>query len=1087
MLFHHLMEPGRGVYVVQRVCTLPQRVDAPALRRAWEAVTARHDVLRTSLRWEHLESPLQEVHAAVDLRWAERDWRDADRATQEERLQTFLDADRREGFDLGVAPLHRLTLLRFADELYRLVLTFHHTILDGRSLTIVLREVFARFDGATEGGGIGVISPPPFKAFVDWLGQQPLDKNEGRWRERLRHFRAPTPLPAPRPAIPGDPPARRAGAHDGRLSTGTTATLYRWARDHHLTLHTIVQGVWAILLWQHSAETDVVFGVTGAGRHGVPGGNDVVGLLINTLPLRLTIEPDRGAADWLADVRRGWSDLRDAEQTPLSLVQRWSEVPAGTPLFESLVVFEHLRQEDLFRAEGKVWGSRSFQAHREAIYPLTLGAWGGEALTLQLRYDRARVDDGSASRVLAHVVALLERLAEQPDARLRDLPLPARDEARWNDTAVDEGVPATLVDLFNQQVARVPDRVAVVAASRSVFPAGTVSDTVSVTYRELHARAMRLAHALLRHGLGPGECVGLLLDRSVDAVAGLVGILEAGGAYMPLSLDAPTSRIAQQLRESGARYVVTDAALAPRLADATLGVTVVLLDGDGAGGGDPLAGAGGPTPDALAYVLYTSGSTGVPKGVAVTHANAVHYARAVSRVLSDVGPTIPGDGLAALDGRHLAMVTTLCADSGNTSLFTALLAGATVHVLAQDVATDPQRFADYMTRHPLDVLKVMSNHLQALVGGRTGAELGTLLPARWLVLGGEALSMAFARTVLDAGRCRLLNHYGPTETTVGVLTFEATPDTLAAAAGLGAVTVPVGGPLANTRAYVVDDRGDEAPVGIAGELLVSGAGVAAGYLNRAELTAERFVEVRGERVYRTGDRVRRLADGTVEVLGRFDDQVKIRGFRVELGEIEHTLRSHPSVAQAVALARSSPSGDTEVIGAVVLTSSPTPSTGELTDWMRARVPSHMVPASIVELDSFPLTAIGKVDRTRLAESLASIPAPARVFTAPRTETEAALAAIWTEVLNRDQVGVTDTFFELGGHSLHGMRVIARIAQRWAVQLPLGAIFESPTIARLAVHVDEIRRDGAAAARRNLPDFPIPRPARPKESPSEPTA
>jgi amino acid adenylation domain-containing protein len=598
--------------------------------------------------------------------------------------------------------------------------------------------------------------------------------------------------------------------------------------------------------------------------------------------------------------------------------------------------------------------------------------------------------------------------------------------AAWNDTAADEGAPATLVSLFEAQAVRVPERVAVVGLD------------ASLAYAELNARANQLALHLQSLGVTPNAPVGLLLDRSADALVGLLGILKSGGAYMPLSLDAPPARVARQLAESGARVVVTLGAQASTIPQ---GVTVVALDSAALGALPDANLDSAATPDDLAYVLYTSGSTGTPKGVAVTHANAVHYARAISRVLGE------GDGL------HFGLASTLAADLGNTSLFASLLGGGTLHVLSKDVTTEPARFAEYVGAHPLDVLKITPNHLAALTAGKTGGDLSAVLPRRWVVTGGEALRPELARTLLGAGRCRVLNHYGPTETTVGVLTHEVT------AASLGAPTVPLGRPLANTRAYVVDAHGNEQPVGIPGELLLGGAGVARGYLGRDELTAERFVEHQGERVYRTGDRVRRLADGTIEFLGRVDDQVKVRGFRVELGEIEGVLRAHPGVEQAVAVLR-----DEELVAYAVprqagyaVSHADRPTREKLVEWLAAQLPEYMVPNAVVLLDALPLTPNGKVDR-------AALPAPeggaAAVdsFVAPRTPTEETIARIWRDVLKKERVGVTDSFLDLGGHSLLAIRVLGRISKELGVRLPLRALFETPTVAQVAEVVDtELRR------------------------------
>jgi amino acid adenylation domain-containing protein len=528
---------------------------------------------------------------------------------------------------------------------------------------------------------------------------------------------------------------------------------------------------------------------------------------------------------------------------------------------------------------------------------------------------------------------------------------------------------------------------------------------------------------------------------------------------VPLSVDAPAARLAQQIGECGAKVVVS---LEAGVASLPANVTVLALDRDS----DVSALAAMPetnpkpvaTPTSLAYVLYTSGSTGTPKGVAVTHANAVHYARAVSRVLGDVPATQAGDGFAALDGLHFALASTLAADLGNTSLFPSLLAGATLHVLSKDATTDPARFADYMTSNAVDVLKITPNHLAALSAGKSGRDLANVLPRRWIVLGGEALRPELARVLSSAGGCRVLNHYGPTETTVGACAVEVTTASLDRALSLGAQTMPIGLPLANMRAFVVDGHGNEQPVSVPGELLLGGAGVAQGYLGRVDLTAERFTSFRGERVYRTGDRVRRLADGTIEFLGRVDDQVKVRGYRVELGEIEQVLGTHLAVAQAVAVLRVADNAEPVLVTYVVpkqggyeVAHAERPTSDALREWLATQLPEYMVPSVVVFLEALPLTANGKVDRAKLPSPNASDAGEA--YTAPRTETESKLADIWAEVLKKDRVGISDNFLALGGHSLLAIRVLGKISRTLGVRLPLRTLFDAPTIAQLALAVE----------------------------------
>jgi acyl-coenzyme A synthetase/AMP-(fatty) acid ligase len=408
------------------------------------------------------------------------------------------------------------------------------------------------------------------------------------------------------------------------------------------------------------------------------------------------------------------------------------------------------------------------------------------------------------------------------------------------------------------------------------------------------------------------------------------------------------------------------------------------------------------------------------------------------------------------------MASTLAADLGNTSLLPSLLSGGTLHVLGADVTSDPARYAAYVSANEVDVLKITPNHLSALVAGRAGRELAAVLPRKWIVLGGEALRPDVARMLLGADTCRVLNHYGPTETTVGACTFQVTAESLEQALSFGAQTVPLGRPIAGMHAYVVDDHGNEQPVSVPGELLLGGAGVAQGYLGRDDLTAERFVSAFGERVYRTGDRVRRLADGTIEFLGRADDQVKVRGYRVELGEVEHLLAKHPAVTHSVAALHAMEGADAQLLAYVVLKQggyemahTERPTSSAILEWMATLVPAYMVPSTVVVLDALPLTANGKIDRAKL-------PAPGAVlddsasYVAPRSDTEVKLAGIWADVLKQEKVGVTANFLALGGHSLLAIRVLGKISRALGVRLPLRALFDAPTIAQLAIVVEAER-------------------------------
>ncbi|HEV8195162.1 MAG TPA: amino acid adenylation domain-containing protein, partial [Gemmatimonadales bacterium] len=632
------------------------------------------------------------------------------------------------------------------------------------------------------------------------------------------------------------------------------------------------------------------------------------------------------------------------------------------------------------------------------------------------------------ARFLGHLATLLTGAAANPSMRVSRLPLLTPDEradlSRWNDTAWDEGPAVTVAALVERHAARVPAQIAV------------RSGNGALTWSELNARANRLAHRLIREGVGPGVTVGLCLDRSTDLIAGLLGILKAGGAYVPLVPDLPAARLAQQVGESGSRLVVTSSAYRGIL-PAT--IPAICLDADAPALAVESDQNPGPRagPEDLAYVLFTSGSTGVPKGVAVSNANLVHYTRAIARVL--------GLDLGGSDQPwQCATVSTLGADLGHTALFPALCSGGTVHLIPAEATTDGARFSAWVAEHPIDLLKITPNHFRAL---SAGGNLSALLPRRWLVFGGEPCPWDFADEALRSGGCRVLNHYGPTETTVGVCTHEIIEDD--PTRGRSA-SVPIGTPIANTRAMIRDGHGELVPVGIPGELLVGGAGVAQGYLHRDELTRERFLpdpDLPGARLYRTGDRVRRLATGDIEFLGRADDQVKIRGYRVELSEIESVLTGHPMVRQAAVLLRQHDGADSQLIA---YTAGDTPVEAEtLRRWLGDRLPDYMVPAKWVRLEALPLGPNGKIDRRGLVEpSIEDGATPGGAL--PQGPTETRLAAIWAAVLKRDTVGRDDDFFALGGHSLLAIRLLGRLAKEFGTRLPLRALFDAPTVARLAV-------------------------------------
>ena len=598
--------------------------------------------------------------------------------------------------------------------------------------------------------------------------------------------------------------------------------------------------------------------------------------------------------------------------------------------------------------------------------------------------------------------------------------------AQWNNTAADYPRDRTLHSLFQDQARRTPQATAVACQDQTL------------SYAELDRRATTLAARLQAQGVGAETVVGLMAGRSLEMVVGLLGILKAGCAYLPLDGSYPEARLRWMVEDAGARVVVTGEGLAGLWGAE---VALVSLDGlkaeEGSGLEEESVG-----PGALAYVIYTSGSTGQPKGVMVEHAQVVNYVWGIR------------ERLGLTPGASYAMVQPLTFDSSVTMLYSALLTGGCLHVFSHDQATDAAALADYFTRHRIDALKITPSHLAALQAA-AGPEARRLLPRRWLVLGGEVSHRAWAEELQAmAPDCAVFNHYGPTETTCGVLTYpvremdQSDPS----------ATLPIGRPLPNTQVYLLDEHGQRVPIGTPGELYLGGEGVARGYLHRPDLTAERFLadpfEESGGRLYRTGDRARFRRDGVVEFLGRLDDQVKVRGYRIEPGEVEAALGSHPGVQTCAVVVREDTTGQPQLVAYAVPTDVRPPTPGELRHFLSERLPPQMVPSAMVLLGALPRTPHGKLDRRALPEPDWTSEADERPFDPPQTSAERIVAEAWAEVLGLERTGRRDDFFALGGTSLHAIRIVARLRERLGVAVPVSTLLEVSTVAALARAVSQ---------------------------------
>jgi amino acid adenylation domain-containing protein len=1048
MLLDSLAGGEPGVDVVQVVCHLDEDVDAEALARAWRRVVARHTVLRTAFRLRPSGEPVQDVYREVDLPFESVDLGPLPPDAAEHRFAEIVAADRRRGFDLFRLPLTRLTLARVGPARQRLLWTTHHAVLDGEAVAPVLREAFSSYDAERGGRALELPAPRPFADYIRWQSGLDGKAAEVYWRAALRGLAAPTKVDLPRAAAGA--PTDGLGASRTRLTKDETSHLAAFARSSGVTLGTLVHGAWALLLHHYSGEREVVFGSVRTLRRSMPDAERIVGPLVNTLPVRVVVDRSVPLLAWLRERRAAQTALRAHAHWPLSLIRSYASLPPGAPLFESLVLVDVATVDGAVRRLGGEWSRRRFELVGRSSYPLVLSAFAEPELLLEVKNDRIALDDATGAAMLEQVRGLLEQMpagGERPLGALSLLSPAQRKRVVEDLNRTDRPYPRErcLHELVEIQAARTPDAVAVEA------------EAGRLTYRELDERANRLARHLRRLGVAPGGLAGIAMERSLEVVVGLLAILKAGAAYVPLDPTYPADRLALMASDSQVPLVLTSEGLAERIP--TAGARVVAVEARAseiaAESADPLGPSVGS--DALAYVIYTSGSTGRPKGAMNPHRGIVN------RLLWMQDEYGLGPDDAVLQKAPFSF------DVSVWETFWPLLSGARLVMARPEGHMDPAYIARTIQERRITVVQFVPAMLRAFLDEPRSASCSSL---RRVFSGGEALSVELRDLFFDRlGHCALDNLYGPTETAVAVTFHPCRRDDRRR-------VVPIGRPLPNTRIYVLDPWLDPVPAGAAGELHVGGVQVGRGYARRPGLTAERFVPdpfspEPGARLYRTGDLARWLPDGSLEYLGRIDHQVKLRGFRIELGEIESTLARHPDVRQAVVVTREPGTEHARLVAYLTSDAAPPPTPPALRAHLGRSLPAHMVPSSFVLLDHLPLTPSGKVDRKALPAPDAPVEPAASHAAMPMTPTEEILAGAWSELLGVEGIGAEDDFFARGGHSLLATQVVSRVRRAFGVELPLRDLFAERTVSRLARRIDALC-DATSASRAGAGSGTIPR-------------
>ncbi len=1000
------------------VVSLDGELDAGRLRATLETLVSRFEILRTNFqRNTGVKFPFQVVQSEASIAWKTADLATIAPENQASEID-LLQQKQVQGVG-AEAPTVRAMLVSLGKQRHSLLLSVPGLCMDRGGLALLVQHLAAGYSGPPSApSGDEVLQYADYSA---WQNDLPQDQEEAAHAAEFwkTHFSSGVP--------PLALPFAQKTAND-TLSRPQSAKLALDAITKDVIEKTGIEAflfaAWQVFLWRITGQAEIVTNFRSDGRQYEEVKN-ALGLFDRFLPVSSNFEPDPKFSTF----------VEQTHSTMARAVEFQDLLPVAYSENEPPVCFV---MDSYPQAQQSLGVSFSISRMRAAEHRahLTLhvekrsSGWNAALL-----FDPTTLSQDAAERFARCFGTLVRSAASNPSLAVSRLSL--LDEAErqtvvvaFNQTAAKFPGDTCLQSLFEEQARRNPARPAL-RCGNEVF-----------SYAELNAQANRLAHALRRREVKANVAVGLCVERSADMIVGLLGILKAGGCYVPLVPDSPKPRLAHQLRETGAPVLLTQEKLLGNLPDYS--GTILCLDRDRSQLHSESA--DNPehinSPQDLAYVIYTSGSTGIPKGVAVRHASLMNYTHFMEHRL-DLAKH-PG-------GLHFATVSTISADLGNTSIFPSLASGGCLHVISFEMAMAANLFADYTAKYPLDVLKITPSHLSTLLKAPGG---DGLLPRKFLVLGGEASSWDFVRQIMQTGKCAVLNHYGPTEATIGCCTFAVWENDVSA---WQPATVPVGRPLANDTVYIVDRHLEPVPIGVAGELCIGGAGLAHGYLNQPETTAERFVpnpfrtpSKSAARMYRTGDLARFLPDGNIEFLGRIDHQVKIRGFRVEPAEIQAALRKHTAVQQTVVTPYDDKNGEKRLAAYVVAASSVKP--GELRSFLQNELPEYMVPTSILVLKELPLTANGKIDLRALPSPEAENAQSERVFVAPSTPEEERMAAIWCEVLRKDRVSVHDNFFELGGHSLLATQIISRIRNGFQVQMPLHSFLESPTVAQLAEKV-----------------------------------
>ncbi|MVP02592.1 non-ribosomal peptide synthetase, partial [Paenibacillus lutrae] len=1018
MWFHSSMDRQAGAYFEQARFTLRGKLDVDLFAKSWAELAARHDVLRTNFYSAKNGEPLQIVYRDKKIGFVYEDLLHLQADEQTLYLENKAREDMRLGFDLERDALVRVTVMRIGEESYRALWSFQHILMDGWCLPQLMQDLFQTYAALLHNKLPERTIVPRYSQYIEWLEKQDESAASRYWSEYLGGYEGQTSLPS-RKSEP---------QHEGylqehvvcELGKNLSSRMDRVAKQHQVTQNTLLQAAWGILLQKYNGTSDAVFGSVVSGRPAaIPGIEEMIGLFINTIPVRVACGAEACFADVMVRMQEQALESGRYDYYPLYEIQARSGQKQG--LVNHIIAFENYPMDEQMEQAGEAGSGElkitDVDMSEQTNYDFTVTVLPGEELVIHFDYNAHVFERPDIERLKGHLVCVLEQITADPRIAVGEIELTTAEEkaeimARFNDTFTEYPRDKTLHQLFEEQADRIPDAVAVVFGNRQL------------SYRELNAQVNRLAKTLRLRGVGRNSLVGIMAERSLEMITGILAVLKAGGAYVPIDAEYPEERIRYMTQDSGAQVMLVQRHLQERVAGPC---SLVILDDELAYHADESNLE--PMNDSadLACVIYTSGTTGNPKGNLVAHRNIVRIVRNTNYI--DI-----------TERDRVLQMSSYSFDGAIFDIFGALTNGARLVLIPRETMLEIGELAALIKREQISVALITTAFFNVLVD----VNVECLGHMRAIVFGGERVSVSHVQRALrHIGPGKIIHAYGPSESTV-YATYYVVNEVEA-----GAVNVPIGRPISNTAAYILNGSGKLQPVGVAGELCIAGEGLVRGYLNRPDLTAEKFVDnpfVPGERMYRTGDLARWLPDGTIEYVGRMDDQVKIRGFRIELGEIEAHLLKVESIQKATIVVRESAGGEKQLCAYFVAHKDLQAS--YLRSELARELPGYMIPSYFVQMEDMPLTANGKVDRRALPAPEESVHTGAEHIE-PRTPLELALSVLWKSVLGLEKVGVKDNFFELGGHSLRATTLVSKLHQELNIVLPLRDVFRYPTIEEMA--------------------------------------